>query len=162
MRLSSRWRHWSRNKKRERVSLTDVTPHVPDRGQQSTVFSKLKENNFWNYWYFLWSWSNLWHLLSAKETPKMINIFKYCFSLSVPKKTFSLIKTIMALLLAALMSPLMGRLLKLETNLLIKACFCSSRQSPDRHTLNVWAVFLKLSSRLLTVSWRLVCVKGLD
>lgn len=98
------------------VSLTDVIPHVTGREQQNTVFTHLKENIIWNYWYLLWSWSYLWDLLLAK--------------------------TIMALLLAALISAVMGKLFK--TNLLIKACFCSSPQSPDRHTFNFHIDFDKL------------------
>lgn len=47
----------------------------------------------------------------------------------------------MALLMAALISPLMGKIFKLETNLLIKACFYSSRQSPDQLTLYFHKLF---------------------
>lgn len=110
------------------VSLTDVIPHITGREQQNTVFTHLKENIIWNYWYLLWSWSNLWDLLLAK--------------------------TIMALLLAALISAVMGKLFK--TNLLIKACFYSSRQSPDRHTFNFQIDFDKLFT-LHSICFSCIC-----
>lgn len=62
----------------------------------------------------------------------------------------------MAFLLAALISPLMGKLFKLETNLLIKACFYSSRQSPDRHTLNLHIDFDKLFT-IYSICFSFIC-----
>lgn len=59
----------------------------------------------------------------------------------------------MALLLAALNSPLM---FKLETNLFIKVCFYSSHQSPGRRTLNFHIDFDKLFT-LHSICFSFIC-----